>query len=90
MKKHFASISADEKNSSFQLNLQTQFQKFTTKNSIEINRMKERDYVWGNDLCGSGGLLLGSGCRLASRSSLYSFECAPLAEVQWERASQEV
>ena len=41
--------------------------------------------VWGNgdnDLCGSGGLLLGSGCRLASRSSLYSFECAPLAEAQ--------
>ena len=47
--------------------------------------------VWGNgdnDLCGSGGLLLGSGRRLASRSSLYSFECAPLAEAQWERASQ--
>ena len=38
--------------------------------------------VWGNDLCGSGGLLLGSGRGLASRSSLYSFKCAPLAKGQ--------
>ena len=34
------------------------------------------------DMCSSGGLLLGSGRRLASRSSLYSFKCAPLAKAQ--------
>ena len=45
MKKRSASVSADRKNSSFQLNSHTQFQKFTTKNSNEINRMKKRDYA---------------------------------------------
>ena len=41
MKKRSASISADRKKSSFRLNSHAQFQKFTTKNSNEINRMKE-------------------------------------------------
>ena len=41
MKKRSASIPANRKNSSFQLNSHTQFQKFTTKNSNGINRMKE-------------------------------------------------
>ena len=40
--------------------------------------------VWGN---GNGGVVaritvVSSGRRLASRSSLYSFECAPLAKAQ--------
>ena len=30
----------------------------------------------------NGGLLLSSGRRLASRSSLYTFKCAPLANAQ--------
>ena len=46
MKKLSASISADRKNSSFQVNSHTQFQKFTTKKLNEINWIKERDYAW--------------------------------------------
>ena len=50
MKNHSASISADRKNSSFQLNSHTQFQKLTTKHSNKINRIKERNYAWSNSL----------------------------------------
>ena len=46
MKKRSASIFAHRKNSSFQLNSNKQFQKTTTKNSNQINRMKEKDYAW--------------------------------------------
>ena len=45
MKKRSASISADGKNSSFQLNSHTQYQKLTAKNYNEIKQMKEEHYA---------------------------------------------